>query len=326
VKRVESPGALRLFALGASLPLGQGVAASLGVTLSEHVERDFEDGEHKTRPADDVRGCDVYVLHSLYGDDEQSAHDKLCRILFFCAALRDAGAAEVTAITPYLCYGRKDRRTRPFDPVMTRYVAQLFEAVGVDRVVAMDHHNPAAFENAFRIRTIHLEALPIFVEHLHGMFGARPLVVFSPDFGGGKRAEQLRQALEQAMGRPVGIGFIEKHRSGGELTGGDLFAGDVEGRTVIVLDDLVSTGGTVTRAARACKRRGAVAVVAAATHGLFIDGARGLFGEPALDAVVATNTVPPFRVDSEARGKLTVLDATPLLADAVRRMHQGFRR
>jgi ribose-phosphate pyrophosphokinase len=188
VKRVEKPGALRLFALGASQPLGKGVAASLGVELAEHVERNFEDGEHKMRPSEDVRGCDVYVLHSLYGDGEQSGHDKLCRMLFFCAALRDAGAAHVTALTPYLCYGRKDRRTRPFDPVMTRYVAQLFEAVGVDCVVAVDHHNPAAFENAFRLKTMHLEALPLFVEHVVATVGDRPLTVLSPDFGGGKRA------------------------------------------------------------------------------------------------------------------------------------------
>ena len=150
------------------------------------------------------------------------------------------------------------------------------------------------------------------------------MVVLSPDFGGGKRAEQLRQGLEQASGRPVGIGFMEKHRSSGELRAGDLFAGDVEGRTVIVVDDLVSTGGTLARAVRACQERGAAGVIVGATHGLFIDGARGLFGEPALDGVVATNTIPPFRVPADLRGKLTVLDVAPLLADAVRRMHEGF--
>jgi ribose-phosphate pyrophosphokinase len=324
VKRVEKQGALRLFALGASQPLGKGVSAALGVELAEHVERNFEDGEHKMRPSADVRGCDVYVLHSLYGDDEQSGHDKLCRMLFFCAALKDAGAAQVTAITPYLCYGRKDRRTRPFDPVMTRYVAQLFEAVGVDRVVAMDHHNPAAFENAFRLKTVHLEALPLFVAHLTRLLDDRRLVVLSPDFGGGKRAEQLRQALEQASGKPVGIGFLEKHRSGGELQAGDLFAGDVKDRTVIVVDDLISTGGTLSRAARVCRERGAAGVVVGATHGLFVGGARGLFDDPALVGVLATNTVPPFRVPADRREKLTVLDAAPLLADAVQRMHEGF--
>jgi ribose-phosphate pyrophosphokinase len=315
-------GPIRLFALGASRPLGESVASALGLALAEHQERDFEDGEHKARSMEDVAGCDVYVLHSLHGDDEQSGNDKLCRMLFFCGALRDASAAGVTAVAPYLCYARKDRRSKPRDPVITRYVAQLFEAVGVDRVAAVDVHNAAAFDNAYRARSEHLQALPLFASHLPALIGERPAVVLSPDLGGGKRAEQLRQSLEEAMGRPVTLGFMEKHRSGGVVSG-DLFAGDVEGRVVVLADDMISTGSTLARAARGCRERGAAAVIAAATHGLFVDGARGLFEEAAIERVVTTNTLPPFRVPTEHRGKLTVLDVAPLLAEGIRRMHGG---
>ena len=108
---------------------------------------------------------DVYVVQSLHGGPSESANDKLCRLLFFIGALKDAGAARVTAVVPYLCYARKDRRTKPHDPVITRYVAGLFEAVGADRVVTLDVHNPVAFENAFRCRTITATAAPLFVDY-----------------------------------------------------------------------------------------------------------------------------------------------------------------
>ena len=142
---------LSLFALHATAELGAAVAAALGRPLAAHEEREFEDGEHKARPLEAVRGADVFVLQSLHGGPEQSANDKLCRLLFFIGALKDSGAARVTALVPYLCYARKDRRTKPNDPVTTRYVASLFEAVGTDAVVTLDVHNPAAFENAFRM-------------------------------------------------------------------------------------------------------------------------------------------------------------------------------
>src|SRR6187455_2239428 len=141
---------LRIFAPAATAEFGEAVSRVLGQPLAAHEERDFEDGEHKIRPLDVVRDADVYVLQSLHGGPRESANDKLCRLLFFIGALRDAGAARVTVVAPYLCYARKDRRTKPHDPVTTRYIAQLFEAVGAEAVVTLEVHNPAAYENAFR--------------------------------------------------------------------------------------------------------------------------------------------------------------------------------
>ena len=155
---------LQIFALEATAELGQAVATVLGQPLAAHEEREFEDGEHKSRPLDDVAGADVYVVQSTHGGPQQSANDKLCRLLFFIGALKDAGAARVTAVSPYLCYLRKDRRTKPNDPVTTRYVASLFEAVGTDCMVTLEVHNPAAFENAFRCRTVALSGTPLFVD------------------------------------------------------------------------------------------------------------------------------------------------------------------
>lgn len=314
---------LLLFAPAGSDALGRAVAAQLGVDLAAHEERDFEDGEHKIRPLAQVAGADVHVLHSLHGGPVESANDKLCRLLFFIAALKDAGAARVTAVVPYLCYARKDRRTKPNDPVTTRYVAALFEAVGADGVVALDVHNEAAFENAFRCRTVALSAAPLLASRVMGLLGTEPLCVVSPDLGGGKRADRFREVLEAAIGRPVGKAFAEKRRSAGVVSG-ELFVGEVRDATCIVVDDLVSTGGTLVRAARAALQGGGRRVIACVAHGLFIEGSAATLADPAIESIVVTDAVPPFRLPAGAiRDKLAIVSAAPLLADAICRLHEN---
>jgi len=314
---------LSLFALHASRAYGERVAGALGVALARHEEREFEDGEHKARPSESVRGRDVYVVHSLYGEAAQSVNDKLVRLLFFLGAVRDAAAGRVTAVVPYLCYARKDRRSQPRDPLSTRYVASLLETAGAECVVTLDVHNLAAYENAFRIRAEHLEARKLLVDDFVPRIGSGPVVVVSPDVGGVKRAERFREALSRRLGREAGSAFLEKYRSAGVVSGAAV-VGDIEGRTAIIVDDLISTGGTIARAVAACRSRGARAVYAAATHGIFVGDAARLVGDPGLERLVITDTVPPFRLDPAlVRGKMTVLDTAPLFAEAIRRLHTG---
>jgi len=314
---------LSLFALDAGREFGQRVAGALGVALAPHEEREFEDGEHKARPLESVRGRDVFVVASLYGEERQSVNDKLVRLLFFLGALRDASAGRVTAVIPYLCYARKDRRSKSRDPVSTRYVAALLETVGADRVVTLDVHNLAAYENAFRIRADHLEARRLFVQEFVPRVGRAPVVVVSPDVGGVKRAEAFRQSLSRRLGREASGAFLEKYRSAGVVSG-EAVVGDVEGRIAIIVDDLISTGGTISRAVAACRSRGATAVYAAATHGVFVGGAGRMVADPGLERLVITDTIPPFRLDPAlVRDKLTVLDTAPLFAEAIRRIHTG---
>lgn len=313
---------LHLFALAASTELGAGVAAELGRALAAHEEREFEDGEHKARPLDAVNGADVYVVQSLHGGPQQSANDKLCRLLFFIGAIKDAGAARITAVTPYLCYARKDRRTKPNDPVTTRYIAGMFESVGTDCIVTLEVHNPVAFENAFRCRTVALTGTPLFVDYVRKNLADDKLAVISPDAGGMKRAELLRESLEAALGRPIGKGLTEKYRSAGVVSG-DLFVGDVIGTTALIVDDLISTGNTLLRAARSARKAGASRVLALVTHGLFMQGAADVIADPAIDQVIVTDAVPPFRIDHpEKNKKLVILPAAPLLAEAIRRIHE----
>ncbi len=312
----------RLFALEATAEFGKAVARELGCDLAAHEERAFEDEEHKVRPLDPVGGADVYVVQSLHSGPAETANDKLCRLLFFIGALKDAGAARVTAVVPYLCYARKDRRTKPSDPVTTRYIAQMFEAVGTDCIITLEVHNPVAFENAFRCRTVALTTTPLFVDYARGLKDEK-LSIVSPDAGGTKRAELLREALEAALGRPVGKAFAEKHRSAGVVSG-DLFIGDVAETTALVVDDLISTGGTLLRAARAAGRAGARRVIALVTHGLFMPGAAEVLADAAIERLVVTDAVPPFRLaPGPARDKLDILPAAPLIAEAIRRIERG---
>jgi len=324
-RRVAAGRSLRLFALRASDDLGQKIADALGEPLASHEEREFEDGEHKARPLDTVRGTDVYVVQSLHGGPLESANDKLCRLLFFIGALRDAGAHRVTALIPYLCYARKDRRTRPGDPVTTRYIASLFEAVGTDAIVTLEVHNSAAFENAFRCPTVALTSAPLFVDYWQTPGRQVPaddeVCVVAPDSGGVKRAELFREALQAATGRPVAKGLADKHRSSGGI-GGDFFAGDVAGRTAVIVDDLLATGATLLHAARCARQAGARRVIALVTHGLFTPGAAEAIADPAIDRLAVTDTVPPFRLGDDApHGKIDTVDAAPLFAEAVRRLH-----
>ena len=315
---------LKIFALEASEDFGRDIARRGSFTLSKHEERTFEDEEYKIRPLEAVAGCDVHVVQSLHAGPKFSADDKLNRLLFFIGALKDAGAAKVTALAPYLCYARKDRRTKWQDPLTLRYVAALFEAVGTDAVVTMDVHNDAAFENAFRCRTVALTAAPLFVEYARALNDNR-LCVVSPDPGGVKRAQLFREALEKACGVEIGRGFVEKRRSAGVVQG-EYFTGEVKDTTALIIDDLVASGGTLLRAARAVRAQGARNVIAFATHGLFMPGSVEALADAAIDRVVVTDVVPTFRVtDARLRQKIDVLPAGGLFADAVHRLHENRR-
>lgn len=309
-----------VFSLSSGRALVDRVCRRLGVTPSAHEERSFEDGEHKLRPLESVRGRDVYLVEALFGEPSLSVNDKLVRLLFFIACLKDAGAQRVTAVAPYLCYARKDVRTKPRDPVSTRSLAMLFEAVKTDRVVAIEVHNPAAYQNAFRIPAEHLTAASCLVDAFIPLIGDNSPVVVSPDAGGVKRAEHFRQVLERRLGRPVGSAYVEKFRSEGQLRGGAL-VGPVESKVAIVFDDLISSGNTMARAASICRAKGAVAIYGAASHGVFSRDASEVLGSSELERIVILDTIPPKGLSPELEARLMVIDCAPLLSTAVARLH-----
>ena len=313
---------VRIYAPAASAGFGAGVAAAFGVPLGELEEREFDAGEHQMRPLESVRGRSVYVIQCLFGDAGGSPNDRLAGLLFLVGTLKDAGAGRVTACLPYLAYARQDRRTEALGPVTTRYVAQLLEAVGVDRVLALDVHNPAAFDNAFRCETVHLAADALFVRHFAAAAAGREFAVATPDIGGAKRARHFQERFAAAIGRSVNFVIMDKQRSRG-IVSGSLFAGDVAGRHVIIVDDLISSGTTVLRAVDACRRAGAVRVDAAATHASFAAEASRLFDSAGPDALVVTDSVPLGAAFTGRDQPLAVLSIAPAFAEAIRTLERA---
>lgn len=311
-----------VFALENSRKFGEKVVQELDIFLSDHEEREFEDGEHKSRPLVNVRNQDVFIIQSLHGGKHGSANDMLCRLLFFVGAVKDASAKSISLVVPYLCYARKDRRTKPRDPVTIRYVAQLFEAVGIDRIVNIDVHNLQAFQNAFRCKTEHLEAKNIFARYFLEKLAGKEIAVMSPDFGGVKRADEFRKILEKHSGKTIPLVIMEKMRSGGVVSG-ETIVGDVKGKNVIIIDDLIASGSTMLRAAQGCLKLGANAVFAAATHASFSSQAKEILIDDALEEIVVSDTIPLQLSGNELKQKVKVVEVAPLFAEAIKRIHTG---
>ncbi|WP_129781977.1 ribose-phosphate diphosphokinase [Peristeroidobacter soli] len=311
-----------LFAPKASLELATRVADALGVCLSPSEEREFDGGEHKMRSMIDVRSEDVFVVHSLHGDAAASANDKLCRLLFFAGALKDAGAERVTAVTPYLAYARKDRRTQPRDPVTTRYVAAMMEAAGIDRTVTLEIHNEAAFDNAFRHPAVRLDAVDSFAPEIAREVRDQPVIVMSPDIGGVKRAQRLGECLAGTLSREIDLAFMEKRRAKGVLSG-ETVVGDLDGRAVVIYDDLIASGSTILRAAQAARRAGARSVLVAAAHAAFIPAALRLFESHVADQILVTDSVSlrPEFTPWLSKG-LRICSIAPLLARTIAELQE----
>ena len=313
---------MRFFALDTDASFAHAVAGAGGFAFDMHEMRDFGGGEHKGRPLVSVRGQDVFVLAGLHGDAELSTNDRLMRALFFVGACRDHGAASVTAICPLLPYSRKDRRTKPLDPLGARYVAQLFEAVGASAVVTVEAHNPAAFDNAFRIPAVHLDARRLFVNHVRERAGDAPFALVSPDIGGFKRVQRLAESFGEEERERLTLGLCEKRRSAGVVSGG-FFAGDVKDRPVWILDDMIVGGGTMRRAIRASLEAGASEVRLVTTHALFDAEALQDLLDTGAREVVVTDTVAPLGEALTGHAKVEVLSIAPMLAQCIDRMRLG---
>lgn len=313
-----------LFSMPSTQDLAQRVSTLLGCSLQSIDFREYEHGEVKLRAKNSVVNQHVCILDSIYSGPKMSIHDKLMHLLFFVASLKDAGAKSITLYLPYLCYSRKDRKTEFQDPITTRYIAQLCESVGVDCVATLESHNLSAFQNSFRCPTIHIDSTPLFVDHLatDAIFASarkkKRLVVVSPDLGGIKRNESFRRLFEKKLGFELSSAFAVKHRVDSVLSEEKL-VGDVRDCDVILFDDMIVSGSTISKAAQLCLKQGAQDIFVAATHGLFTAEANKALNSPAIKKILITDSVENYEIDNKLRDeKIQVIDTSTVMAESIK--------
>lgn len=307
---------LTLFGIGSSKDFAQKVAEYLSIPLSSTYEYDFSDGEAYLRPDTNIRTKDVFVISSLYSDSNKTAGAKLWELIEFCGACRDASAGRVTAVCPYLAFSRQDRKTVSRAPITTKYVAECLEAVGVSRVITVDIHNLAAFQNAFRIPTDNLEAKNILAEHISKLMTKKDYIILSPDAGGTARSRAFRLTLEKITQKKLGLAYLDKYRqSDKEVLTHDI-VGNVSGKSIIIVDDMISSGSTMKKCIDTVKEYGGQVETIATTHGLMIGDALNNLQDSI--HLIMTDTVEPRKNVNAHK-----VSTTSLLAQAIRRNHDG---
>jgi ribose-phosphate pyrophosphokinase len=313
-----------IFAPSESRALGLAASEKAGIALAALEEREYAGGEFKLRPLQSVRDRTVFIVQSLAETRAAPIAQRLVRLLFLIHCLLDAGASRAIAVIPYLAYARKDRRTKPRDPVYTRYLAQQIEAAGTGRIVTLDTHNAAALDNSFRIPVDHLSALPMMAAHFTNHLPHGKLAVASPDIGGIRRAQLFREMLERKTGQQVELVFVEKRRAGAVVSGGTI-VGNASGRAVIVLDDLCSSGATLLKAATALRAAGATSIHAAVTHSPIEAGLAALAATEDIAQVVITDSVgyTPNPISVSQPGKVKILPCGELWGCARARVGSG---
>src|SRR5687767_3342451 len=299
---------MKLLAGNSNLPLSRSISEYLEMPLTEASVRRFADEEIFVEINENVRGEDVFVIQST----SYPANDNLMELLICIDALRRASARRITAVMPYFGYARQDRKPGPRTPISAKLVANMIERAGADRVLTLDLH-AGQIQGFFDIPTDNLFAGPVMVRDIRERFDGANLTVISPDVGGVVRA----RGLAKRIGAPLAIVDKRRERAGeSEVMN---IIGDVRGRSCILVDDIVDSGGTLCNAAAALRQEGAVEVVAYCTHGVLSGGAAARIAKSELSELVVTDTICTGEADAKD-GKIRRLSIAPLLAEAIRRI------
>ncbi len=294
---------LKIFSGNSNKPLAKAICKYLDVPLGDAVVTSFPDNESFVRFNENIRGMDVFLVQSTCSP----ANHNVMELLIMIDAAKRASAARVTAVIPFFGYSRQDRKDQPRVPITSKLVANLLVAAGANRILTMDLH-AQQIQGFFDIPVDHLYASPVFFEELK-LRDPDNMTVFSPDVGGMKMAN----AYAEVLGCP--LGFVAKRRTGASTVEAMNLVGEVEGREILIIDDMTETAGTLTAAAKILKDRGAKKVSAVVSHGVLNDtGKERLRGE-ILDELITTDTVD-MQIDDLPIKKLSV---APLLGEAIRR-------
>ena len=296
---------LKLFSGNANRPLTDEIAQYLHIPIADADLTRFSDGEVFVQINENVRGADVFVVQPTC----PPVNDNLMELLIMIDALKRASAHRITAVLPYYGYARQDRKVQPRVPITAKLVADLLEAAGVDRVLALDLH-AGQIQGFFNIPVDHLFAAPVIIDYL-GKKDLRDPVIVSPDAGGVERARAIAKRLK------AGLAIIDKRREGPNVAVVMHLIGEVEGKDVVVIDDMIDTAGTLIQAVSALEREGARRIVACGVHPVLSGPALDRIKSSPLEEVVVTNSIPVARRSAQ----ITVLTVAPLLGEAIRRIH-----
>ena len=299
---------LKIFCGNANRALAEEIVDYLGVPLGEAKVKRFKDGEITIAIDESVRGADVFVVQPTCNP----TNDNIMELLIMIDALKRASARRITPVIPYYGYARQDRKSKARDPITAKLMANLITTAGADRVVTMDLHAPA-IQGFFDIPVDHLPGVPILAEYFKSK-ELENVVVVSPDHGGVQRARNLAERI----GAPLAI--IDKRRPEPNVSEIMNVIGDIQGKQVIMIDDIIDTAGTITQGAQALKDRGAQDVYACCTHPVLSGPAFERLENSVIKEVVITNTIPvhPEKMIS----KIKVLSVAPLLGAAIVRIHE----
>lgn len=299
-------GRLKIFTGNANPALAERVCQRLAQPLGAcRIDR-FPDGEIDVKIEDDIRGADVFIVQSTC----PPVNDALMELLLTIDAARRASADRITAVMPYFGYARKDRKDEGRVPISARLVANMIEAAGADRVLTIDLH-AAQIQGFFNVPVDHLYASPVLTRHFKDK-NIPDLTIVAPDVGRSKVARGYAKRLN------AGLAIVDKRRVDATSTEVMDMIGSVEGRNVLIIDDMIATGGTILDAAKACRKFGAKKVYVACTHAIFCGPAVERLSDKAIDEVVACDTVP---TEHKNFGSLKVLSVAELLAEAMRSIH-----
>ena len=306
--------AIKIFHGRASFDLCENICTYLDLPIGQGKTTMFADGELLVKIEEDIRGRDCYVVQSTH--NPVNAH--LMELLIYIDTLRRASAGQITAVIPYFGYARQDRKDEGRTPITAKLVANLITAAGANRVLAMDLH-AAQIQGFFDIPVDHLNAGPVILEYLHQIKDAssREIVMVSPDVGNVKMASSFANALG------VDIAIIDKRRKNDREVESTNIIGEVKGRDVFMVDDMISTAGTVTKAAALLKDQGAEKIIVACTHAVFVGMALERLAEAPIDQLVVTDTIPAADRFGPIQDKTTVLSVGNLIGEAIHRIHHN---
>jgi ribose-phosphate pyrophosphokinase len=302
-----------LFAGNSNPGLAKEIATRMETRVGSALVDKFRNEECRIEIRENVRGAEVFVIQSICkAPNGQTVNDSLMELLLMVDALSRASAYRISAVVPYYGYAKQDKKTKGREPISAKLVANLMATAGAKRLVTLDLH-AAQIQGFFDIPVDNLEATPTLCSYLkqQGLEGNK-IVVVSPDAGGVARAEKFAKRLRSTLA------IVFKRRPEPDVSEVTEIVGEVDGKVAVVVDDMISTGGTLAKAAEALMRRGAIKVVTCATHGIFAGDAVRVLNDSPIEKIIVTNTLP--NVEGELGEKFKVLSIAQILADAIKRI------